>query len=62
MCPIPRFADSTRTSPEVKSADAQKVAFKRALKKLLAEKFVFGEKDNRGTTMLWFASAEENYR
>ena len=31
------------------------------LKKLLGEKFVFGEKDGGGNSMLWFASAEENY-
>ena len=43
------------------SADAQKAAFKRTLKKLLGEKFVFGEKDGGGNSMLWFASAEENY-
>jgi AAA domain len=47
---------------KTKSASAQRGAFARALKKLLAEKFLFGEKDGDGNSMLWLASAEENYR
>jgi hypothetical protein len=47
---------------KTKSASAQRGAFARALKKLLAEKFLFGEKDSDGNSVLWFASAEENYR
>jgi hypothetical protein len=47
---------------KTKSAAAQRVAFARALKKLLAEKFVLGEKDVHGNSVLWFAGAEENYR
>jgi hypothetical protein len=45
-----------------KSADAQKAAFKRALRKAIESQAVCGQKDNRGTPMLWFISAEENYR
>lgn len=45
-----------------KSAAAQKMAFKRALQKATAAGLVCGQKDDRGTSMLWFASTEENYR
>lgn len=43
---------------KIKSEGAQKMAFARSLKKLLAEKFIFGEKDGKGRSRLWFASAE----
>jgi len=45
-----------------KSADAQRMAFRRALKKAIEAKIVCGQKDDRGNAMLWFASAEENYK
>jgi hypothetical protein len=45
-----------------KSDGAQKMAFKRALRKAIESGAVCGQKDNRGTPMLWFASAEENYQ
>ena len=47
---------------KAKSADAQVAAFKRALKKLIADKVVVGQKTDDGKVMLWFAHAEENYR
>jgi hypothetical protein len=47
---------------KAKSADAQVAAFKRALKKLIADKIVVGQKTDDGKVMLWFAHAEENYR
>jgi hypothetical protein len=46
-----------------RSGDAQRMAFKRSLRKASIEStLVRGQKDNRGAAMLWFAGAEENYR
>jgi hypothetical protein len=49
-------------SDKKKSDSARAHAFSRALKKLIADGLVRGQNTDQEKTMLWLASAEENYR
>ena len=42
----------------IKSLDAQRKAFTRALKKAIADEVVGGQKDGNGRAMLWFIRQE----